>query len=568
MQRAQGLRYSTVPTRGLGAGTQDRLPKAAAFLWHAWPYVFGYTAAIGATIAVLQFSMRCGRLAMPLAFDDISYILAGFDNFDAFRHAQIGHAIALLMTAHAPFQSLLVMLGFLVFGVHPWTAYAANGVLLLLAVTAILYMTRALPDAFRIAILGLGIASPLFINLVAEFRPDLFWGMLCGFACWLILREQSLKGPARNQIPAILVSAAAILWKPSALFPTLAVLGLASIFSLAAAILESEPGPPTKTVALRYVLAIAGVLALILPYFAINAETLLQYMALFASPSHIAPYRTGYTAAQNMNVFLFGDNFKSGLWLWLPLGLAVAILNAAFSPFAAFGSRRRYWFFAAVALWSYVIPTISPVKSFFLGGIFYGCFFCFTLLGLCNLIIWLQLRQPKSAWLAIPVLLAILACELTSPSLATPVNKNQAGEETRIADAVSQALIIDIPRRQDRNPSIFVESPDPVPEMYLGYAADTAGEHLRVGDGYYTAPLSKAEANATHFRYIFLSQSHLSMNYEGDQLSASMIAWALTNPNFKLVAEYTDDMGRHNYLFRANSLAKRDFAPIPSGFGQ
>ena len=45
-----------------------------------------------------------------------------------------------------------------------------------------------------------------FTKIAAEFRPDLFWGFLCGWACFLILRPASLQPPLRNQLLVVLAA--------------------------------------------------------------------------------------------------------------------------------------------------------------------------------------------------------------------------------------------------------------------------------------------------------------------------------------------------------------------------
>jgi hypothetical protein len=120
-----------------------------------------------------------------------------------------------ILHQHAPFQSILAMAGDLLFGVGPWSAYLTNGFLVIGLVLVLLAFTRSLQPVARFAIIAYVVSLELIGNLVTEFRPDFYWGLLCGTAIYLMLSPTFLHRRA-NIVPPAVAVVFALLAKPSA----------------------------------------------------------------------------------------------------------------------------------------------------------------------------------------------------------------------------------------------------------------------------------------------------------------------------------------------------------------
>jgi hypothetical protein len=82
-------------------------------------------------------------------------------------------------------------------------------------VLVLLILTRALQPIVRFAKVFYILSLPLVGNPVTEFRPDIFWGMLCGIAIYLMLSPGFLYSRVYTYVPAAAVGLA-LRAKPSA----------------------------------------------------------------------------------------------------------------------------------------------------------------------------------------------------------------------------------------------------------------------------------------------------------------------------------------------------------------
>jgi hypothetical protein len=138
-----------------------------------------------------------------------------------------------LSHAHAPLQDMLGIAGYWLFGVADRSVYLINGVLAVAFTCVVLWLTRTLRPLVRIVLTAAMLSTPFMVNLVTEFRPDLYWGLLCGIAVRLIMNRGFLAGnPLRDAATALAV-ASALLAKPSAAPATAGLLAVAAVAALA-----------------------------------------------------------------------------------------------------------------------------------------------------------------------------------------------------------------------------------------------------------------------------------------------------------------------------------------------
>src|SRR4029079_4722165 len=90
------------------------------------------------------------------------------------------------------------------------------------------------------------------------------------------------------------------------------------------------------------------------------------------------------------------DTYGSALYFTLWVGVVVFLINVGRLLWRKDVDRlMRYVGYAGAVVTAYLVPTVSPLKTFYLGGIFYGTFLFFTLNGL--ILIFLDLQSHSLA---------------------------------------------------------------------------------------------------------------------------------------------------------------------------
>lgn len=520
----------------------------------AWvPTVAGLVAATLLIVFTLHLSATRGRLAMPPTWDDISYMTVGLFRYQQLVAGHAGQFVIGLFEDHAPLQTLQATAAFLIFGIHEWAPYAVAGAQLFLVVLAIRPVMRDLPTITAVALMLLVLASPVSANIVAEFRPDLFWGFLCGWSCFVILRRRSLQPPWRNQVRVVLSAVAAIYWKPSAVMVTGAIIALASVLALVQTWFEQEHAAGGGRSALRrYALSAIALFVLLLPYFVPNAAALTAHFQWFLDPV----YRYHGSTLGHANYYLFGETYGHNPSFLLWVGLIVLVVHAIVRPATVLGSAGRYWLFAAVLFFAYLIATLSPVKSYYLGGAFYGCFLWFTLVGLVDLLLYAQAAFPRMSYVGAPAILGVL-CLLTfrlNPLFWTAVAPADAAALRAISDSAANAILADMQRRNVVYSKVFFQTTDPVQSTYVVWRGGLAHKSIDAVDGAFRRSLNEDEREMSGADYAFLTKAAKPTTYPGFRFNSDMLTWAKQNQSFSVIWNFVDAQKKESYLFRRTAI--------------
>lgn len=512
------------------------------------------TVVLGVAFAasMLHLSELRGRLAIPLAYDDIVYFIEGFDLFEKSIKFGIASIIQPLLVAHAPFQSLLSVFGYYIFGVNDWSGYQMNAVLLIAFLLALLWLTRSLDALVRLAIIVLVLATPFTANLVTEFRPDLFWGVLCGFAIFLIVQPNLLDSGWEYKLATVLVSVAALHAKPSASPATALILAAA----LGAAVILRQIYQPLNRQDLvrRIGIPLIGGVLLLAPFFVTNAVTIYNYIYIaFVTLGDVNAYRA--SAWDHAVIYSVGLTYRNALYVTLWIGFAAFAANI-FQ--LIWNDRRReliyYLCYASVILLAYLIPTFSSVKSYFLGGVFYGSFLVFTVASLTMVLAAIPTVTPRSI---VAVSIAAVAV-LFAPGnpLVTSVNPRLSADLRAVYERMLSGIVSDV------QTSATQESkgvPTPIVVYTSSPAVMNAGaiqlmmrwRNVRVHStaGYYTRTLGELESELEKADYAIISEYN-DKTYPGSLLSPQLLQVALDRPDFDAIAVYTHPSGKRTYLFK------------------
>ena len=500
--------------------------------------------------SALERSAAVGRLAGPPAFDDVSYFISGFDLYSLYLEKGLSGILLPTLHQHAPFQSLLAMVGNLLFGVGPWSAYLANGFLVLGLVLVLLVFTRSLQPIGRFAIILYVISLPLVGNLVTEFRPDICWGMLCGIAIYLMLNPTFLVGRRVDTIvPAIFVGLA-LLGKPSASPATAALM----MFTALLAIWLQRPLLSSWKNVGAFVLV---VLVIVGPFFALNAAAIYWYIhqglveqyGIFDEPRSFWADVFYYS-----NGFINRFTLSSALWI----GISLFVLNLAFLHL---NGRRddlsRYVCFAFATLVAYLIPTISPIKSPFFGSIFYGTFLLFLVQGLVLAFgRGLELAKPvrrTSTWGTIigpAMLIFFTAVTFHGWTLLSEPYVRAVPEWNKAAEQLTAALEKKVTASTLAWPAtVFVTAPYPLSHANISLLSRWHGLKMEGDGGYYLRSIEEEREHALRADFVLISEESLG-RLPGAKLGLILLDWIKSSDDFELVTEFSFANGHHAYLFR------------------
>lgn len=514
----------------------------------------------------LHMSEQAGRLSTIPLYDDVTYLLQGFDVYQKFLEKDFVSAVAMLFHQHAPAQSLLAVIGYSVFGINPWSAYATNGILVLGLLLTTLWMVRRVPPLDRLAIVAVVLCTPLTVNLVAEFRPDLYWGLLCGVAVYLIFHPLFLTTGWRYHVVAALVSALALLGKPSAVLPTAALLGTAVLISMACCRLEASPPRPSLRQEWRMLVLFALVVLIATgPFFVINAVAIYNYI-FSALVTELDIARTPGSLWFHAAFYSVGLPYRWALYLTLWAGIIAFMLSAVTFQFEA-GRKggTRYVGYAAVVLIAYAIPTSTSLKTYFLGGIFYGTFLIFTVHSLA-LLLKDSGRQaararvlPRIASYGGPVaLFAVAVASLLGQPLATRIEPSLASDIRAVSERLIDALMNSTAAQPTAHTAtVYVPAPSPTNAMSLLLMARWRHLELEGQVGYWVRTVPEHMKILESVDFAVLSENTWG-SYPGVQLSPPLLEIVRGRKDFELVTVYVHPNGRNTYLFRRVPEAQQE----------
>jgi hypothetical protein len=328
------------------------------------------------TANVMQWSFRCGRLAMDPITDDVTYLIDGFQRINVLNTAGFrAFSNSFLQSPpHSPWSTLQASIAFALFGVHDWVPYVLNGFLVFLLLLAAWDLVDLRNSFSRVAIISVILLLKLTFQAVLEFRPDFALALFTAIFSLLLLKTgcydlqsttdispssrtaEGRSSEVRYHFYAGLIAGLAFLTKPS-FFPHTAVMLCAALFLAEASrrLVRSRPLKPNLEIAARTAtsaaqswletrgmfrrvfatLAGAGLIAG--PYFVLNWRHVLDYLlANTGGGKDAAIWRVpgGFWGALSSRIHGYSLDVTLGplagvltIWVLLGLGFAVARRN-------------------------------------------------------------------------------------------------------------------------------------------------------------------------------------------------------------------------------------------------
>jgi hypothetical protein len=505
----------------------------------------------------------------------VSYFLAATKWWLAVPSRSVGGSLYAMIADHAPFATAMAALGFLLMPEGFTGPYAVNLLVLAVFLAGCARLIWPLPLTAIAACLVALASVPLLTQVVTEARPDLAWGLAMGLVLVATVhRPLVMRSPWGLFLLGLLAGGAAAI-KPTALPASIAyVVATLGIGSLCDVLDEGYRLTRTRvTLALRTAaIYLAGFVLLLAPLVAVQSKTLLNYI-LATLVYNKDFWRYEGDLYQQATFYFAVLRPALGWWRWIGVGLFAARLALSFR----FDRKdfRRAWALLAALIWVYIVPTLSEMKTFFVGGSIYGVFVVAmavnfaSVIGLVDRAVasrgmfpggrpLITRRFALAATLALAV--ASLAFELAAGRIriATvfpkPWIEDTANGTARVWDTLRRSADAATNDEQNRRPvTVTFSSPSPVNPSIIQLYAAKAGMPLDAGAAYFHRTLEAAAQAlaASDFSVVTSSMPH---NLPGPRMGDDLIRALDADPAVCMIDSFPQASGGIVRVYRNRRL--------------
>lgn len=441
----------------------------------------------------LEASQLHGRLSVPPLYDDVSYFLDAVRWMNAASNQSIFASIWSLLHDHAPFSTLVAIIGLSLFPggfIGPYLVHAAVVFAFLLGIVWLVWRRPVLEIMACLLVVP---CVPVLWHTVTEARPDLPSGLAIGLAAGAVAYRGVLDRSARSLAGLGIACALAASIKPTAFPAALALLGSAFAIRLFVDCIQAGGVRRSNRAALSALLwfalpLIATTTVLIGPAL---IETVTYIFNVFVGQRDL--WTTGESFWVGLLRFSIGGEGRFGLHHWFAIGLGLMLLRLVLAAVDGRAALLDAVVLLAVALIAYAIPSVAEIKTYYFGAMFYGLFIVAMVLNGCAslqlfeaLLDRFRLGQDmrRYALIAGRVLVLALAIQffvrdvVIGPiSTATPLNAQQQ-ESIRVATEQLWSLLRDIKPDKSEPLTVAFSSPYPVTSATIQLYAAQAKMNL------------------------------------------------------------------------------------------
>lgn len=327
----------------------------------------------------IRASLRFGRLSIPPTYDDVVYFIDAAKWLSAWPGKSLAASLYALLGDHAPFSTITAVAGFLITPDSYVGHYAINAVVVAGFMFGIAALVRR-SGFVDIATCLVGVACfPLMVQVITEARPDLAWGLASGLAIGAIVHKP-IQGRSLSAVAILgFCCGLAALIKPTALPASLACFAIVFLISTLGGWFDSTVLPTVRNAAWRMLVFGLATICALAPYLSVSFsqvtgyiwQTLVENRALWALDAGLYDHAVYYS---------FGGPGRLALGGGLLVGLGLFAGRLALGAYLKSKDVVRALVLLLAVAVVYAIPSVSVVKSYFLGAMFYGTFVVATAL--------------------------------------------------------------------------------------------------------------------------------------------------------------------------------------------
>lgn len=525
---------------GQVVGTESRAGTADQ---NAWPRISGLVilaACITAIVASrsLEASRLHGRLSVPPLYDDVSYFLDAVRWMNAAKGQSIFASVWDLLHDHAPFSTLVAVIGLALFPGSFIGPYLVHAVVVFAFLLGIVWLVRRRPVLEIAACLLAVPCVPVLWHTVTEARPDLPSGLAIGLAAGAIVRRGVLDRSTRSLAGLGVACALATCIKPTAFPAALALLGSAFAIRLFVDCIEARGLRTEISTAFSALLwfalpLIATTVLLIGPAL---VETVTYILHVFVGQRDL--WTTGESLWAGLLRFSIGGEGQFGLHYWFAIGTGLMLLRLVLAAIHSRSALLNAIVLLAAVLIAYAIPSVAEIKTYYFGAMFYGLFITAMVLngsaslelfeallarfGFGNDIRRYTLIAGRMLALALVVQLFVRHVVIDQISTATPLSAQQQ-ESIRLATERLWPLLRDMKPEKPGPLYVAFSSPYPVTSTTIQLYAAQARMNLVIRNELYHRT-ARATGDALLRSEILVLSSSIPHTLVGPRVGDELIA--------------------------------------------
>ena len=505
--------------------------------------------------ATFAYVVQHGRLSIVPMFDDVAYLVDGLGRYATIQTGGLAGLIASFGTtvAHAPLTSMISALGLLLSWPEPWGPYLISTLWIPVSALLLWRILDGVPEWSRFGVIAAVLAAPIFGMSIAEFRPDVGWGLLTGLSIALLACvDLSTIRRVEALTLGALVGLAAIA-KPSALPATLSVLGVAALAQTLVPVLIGKVRFRQSAKGLIFVIIGAAIVSA--PYLIVSWQHIVNYIIEVAFSNNDV-WKTKGTFYQQIKFYLtYGVAWNMLGWMWY-IWWPTLILGAATLAWRRdWLSLMRFSGLLLAVFVAYLFSGISGVKSMLIGSLVYGCIIAST--------VWAAGAFLKSVRI-VPSGLVAAAGLVVFSVFWTPVVGMIHNTDPRIAatDAANRSTYPFVAQAMKkvtgRVPVIFLVAPEPIYDATLQYYALIAGINGRFVNGTTWSEWNLFDSAIDTSDVIIVQEpgiagQNLSFDFPSFRFQQAAIDKLSADQSFSGQKTYTDDDGKSVWVFIRSS---------------
>ncbi|WBL79100.1 glycosyltransferase family 39 protein [Bradyrhizobium xenonodulans] len=533
---------------GQVVATENRVGTTNQSAWLRISFLVILAAGITAIVATrsLEASRLHSRLSVPPLYDDVSYFLDAVRWMNAASEQSIFASAWSLLHDHAPFSTLVAVIGLGLFPGSFIGPYLVHAVIVFAFLLGIVWLVWRRPVLEIAACLIAVLCVPVLWHTVTEARPDLPSGLAIGLAAGAIVHRSVLDRSARALAALGVGCGLAVSIKPTSFFAVLALFGGAFAIRLFVDCIEAGG----LRISIRR--AVGALLWFVLPLIATTAaligpalvETVTYILTVFVGQRDL--WTTGESFWAGLLRFSVGGEGQFGLHYWFAIGLGLMLLRLVLAAVHGKAALLDAVVLLAAVLIAYAIPSVAELKTYYFGAMFYGVFIVAMVLNGCTSLVLIEalltrfglgsgvriymLTAVRVLALALVAQLFVWHVVIGEISTATPLSAQQQ-ESIRLATERLWSLLRDIKPEKPGPLTVGFSSPYPVTSATIQLYAAQAKTNLVIRNELYHRT-AQATGDALLQSEILVLSSSIPHTLVGPRVGDELIARLNTEKGF------------------------------------